>query len=85
MIDIVNFTSTTWGNPQARRYHAMIDKAFDIMKRYPGAGHKSSELPDPYRLYQVGAHVIVFYACGDTIFIVRVLHQRMSLKRHIAL
>jgi plasmid stabilization system protein ParE len=84
-IAIIHYTALQWGEAQARIYHAAIDDAFDTLCRHPAIGYKSPELPDYYRLYPVGSHVIAYYQEGDVINVARILHQRMSLRRHISM
>ncbi|WP_434735706.1 type II toxin-antitoxin system RelE/ParE family toxin [Accumulibacter sp.] len=49
--------------------------------RDPLLGHRRDDLPETHRLYLVGAHVIIYRA--DEAGVVRILHQRMSLTRHL--
>ena len=41
------------------------------------------DLPATHLAYLVGSHVIVYRVGADSLGVVRILHQRMSLARHV--
>jgi len=82
-IDILRFTGETWGQGQLHVYRDKINDALQLVARNPAMGHRSAELPETHRLYFVGSHVIIYRDQDSSIAVVRILHQRMSLTRHI--
>jgi len=80
---ILRYTGETWGERQLIVYRDKIGDALDRLLRNPGSGHPSADLPDAYRLYPVGLHVIVYRLKQQVIEVIRILHQRMSLMRHV--
>lgn len=82
-IDILRYTGETWGKAQLHVYRDKLNEAIQLIARNPGTGHGSHELPATHRVYFVGSHVIVFRHQEATIAIVRILHQRMSVSRHV--
>jgi toxin ParE1/3/4 len=64
-------------------YRDKLDEAVKTIGHNPTLGRSSPELPETHRLYFVGSHVVVYRTQGDMISVVRVLHQRMSLVRHV--
>jgi plasmid stabilization system protein ParE len=49
----------------------------------PAIGQSRDDLPPTHSAYLVGSHIIVYRVIGDSIGIVRILHQRMSVAKHI--
>ena len=86
-IDILRFTAETWGPNQLVAYRIKIDAALRSIGRNPQFGAKRDDLPATHRLAFVGAHVIVYRLEGEGvdvgIGVVRILHQHMSLVRHL--
>jgi toxin ParE1/3/4 len=80
---ILRYTGERWGQEQLHRYAARLDEAIRLLADYPDLGHLSRALPDTHRLYVVGSHVIVYRAEDTSLAIVRILHQRMNLPRHV--
>ena len=76
------YTFKNWSTEQANRYHNVIVDAFEDL----AAGRKTGRLVDireGYFKYPVGAH-LVFYRFAETgLVVVRVLHQRMDVNRHL--
>ncbi len=82
-IDILRHTGETWGEKQLQVYRDKIDDALQAINQNPQLGHSRADLPPAFSAYLVGSHVIVYRDLGDAIGIVRILHQRMSLARHV--
>jgi len=88
-IDILRFTGETWGQNQLLAYRDKINDAIQAIRNNPQLGHHRDDLPaTTHRAYLVGAHIIVYRTdadCtdADCTGVVRILHQRMSLARHI--
>lgn len=83
IVDILRYSGERWGGQQLQTYRRKLDEALQLIARNPEAGHGRDDLPATHRLYAVGSHVIVYRLAKDSVGIVRVLHQRMSLSRHI--
>jgi len=49
----------------------------------PQLGHHRDDLPSTHHANLIGSHVIVYRMRGDGVAVVRILHQRMSLGKHI--
>lgn len=81
--EIWDYTAATWGEAQAVRYlEDLRDACRDLAQ-----GSRQSRPVDVragYRKCQVGKHVL-FFQTADTgeIAIMRVLHQRMDVGRHL--
>lgn len=80
--DIWSHTASRWSLEQAESYHAAIIAAFEGLARGRKLG-RPADVRDGYFKYAVGSH-IVFYRPSETgIDVVRILHQRMDVARHL--
>ena len=82
-IDILRYTGETWGQAQLLTYRDKINDALQAISQNPQLGHGRSDLPATHLAYLVGTHVIVYRVGPDSLGVVRILHQRMSLARHV--
>jgi len=81
---IWNYTATQWGTGQAADYVRDIRDACAALARGERLSRPADEIRAGYRRCLVGAHVLFFRVtpAGD-IEIVRILHQRMDVNRHL--
>ena len=89
-IGILRYTGEAWGHDQLVAYHDQLvayrdklDGALQAIARNPALGHRRDDLPTTHQAYLVGSHVIVYRVEADSVGVVRILHQRMSLPRHV--
>ena len=82
-IDILRYTGELWGEAQLDVYRDKIDDALRAIGRNPENGQRRDDLPQTHRAYLVGSHVVVYRIEDQGVGIVRILHQRMSLARHL--
>jgi toxin ParE1/3/4 len=82
-IDILRYTGETWGPQQLAAYRGKIDEALQLIGRNPAIGHQRTDLPETHRAYLVGSHIIIYRDHEKAVAVVRILHQRMSLARHV--
>lgn len=72
-----------WGWPRAQIYLLEIQRVIEWLAAMPEAG-ASAELVRPgYRKHPAGVHIIYYRLTKDGIEIVRILHQRMDMGRHL--
>jgi toxin ParE1/3/4 len=60
-----------------------MDEALQSISQNPSFGHSRDDLPATFLAYLVGSHVIVYRVMDNAIGIARILHQRMSLVKHV--
>lgn len=82
-IDILRYTGETWGKGQLHIYRDKINDALQAIGQKPESGHQRDDLPATHLAYSVGSHVIVYRTGTHSVGVVRILHQRMSLARHV--
>ena len=82
--DIWNYTNENWSENQADKYYHLILESFKELAANPGIGKNYGSIVENLRGFKVGRH-IVFYREkeGSKIEIIRILHERMDVKRRI--
>ena len=80
---IWNYTVERWGRSQAEIYLRLIGAAVESMAADPSVGRPCDDVRLGYRKYLVGSHVLFYRVTGKAIFVVRILHQRMDIERHL--
>ncbi len=82
--EIARYTQKTWGHKQRNIYLQKIDDAFHDLSEAPDKSRNCDYIRAGYKKYGVGKHFI-FYRTTQThhIDIVRVLHGKMDIKKHL--
>ena len=76
------YTVETWSVQQAEIYHTTIISAFESLAHGQRMG-RISDVREGYFKYAIGLHMIYFKQSDLSIDIIRVLHQRMDVSRHL--
>lgn len=81
--EIFEYTREKWSEEQAERYVRMLIGKFSVL-----AGKPLSRSYDDYRVglrgYSCGKHIVLYRVIPDSkVRIVRVLHERMDIIRHL--
>jgi toxin ParE1/3/4 len=82
--EIWDYSATQWGTAQADRYIRLIASACAALAAGRAKGRSAEAIRPGYFRQTVGSHVL-FYRAGKrgSIEIVRILHQRMDVERHL--
>lgn len=80
--DIWLYTAKRWSLEQAESYHATIITAFEGLVAGTKRG-RSVDIREGYFKYSVGSHLVFYRQSDVSIDIIRVLHQRMDVERHL--
>jgi len=81
--DILSVTLHTWGAQQHDRNAALLNDALLALQDNPSLGHRSRQLPARYRSLHVGRHLIVYRCTDGMVYVVRLLHDRMDVRRRV--
>ncbi len=76
-------TYSNWGPKQARHYLTDIKRVCTQLMRNPQLGKVRDDLHSGLRVYPAGKHLIFYLEMDDGIDVVRVLHERMDIRRHL--
>ncbi|WP_417827751.1 type II toxin-antitoxin system RelE/ParE family toxin [Thalassospira sp.] len=80
--DIWRYTQRRWSVMQAEKYIREILQVFAELAGATRQGQKC-DVRDGYFKIPVGAHVIYYRQAPDAIEVVRILHGRMDVARHL--
>ncbi len=81
---IWDYTYTTWGAKQARDYLTDVKRVCAQLMRDPRLGKTRNDLYMGLRVYPVGKHLVCYFEADFGIDVVRVLHARMDIRRHLS-
>ncbi|MBC8732857.1 type II toxin-antitoxin system RelE/ParE family toxin [Paraburkholderia sp. UCT2] len=80
--DIWRYTSSNWSVDQADRYHRDLLSTIGALARGLKTGRICSVRAGYWR-YTAGSHVIFYRDTDHTLDVIRILHQRMDVDRHL--
>lgn len=80
--DIWTYTAERWSGAQADSYIADIVQAFEALAVGQRQGRPADIRPG-YLKYPIGAHVAFYKLTADYLDIIRILHGRMDVTRHL--
>jgi toxin ParE1/3/4 len=80
---IWQYSFENWGVAQADKYILLIDAAFNSLIERPEQGKPASPNHEGVMRINAGSHMIMFNRNGDTINILRILHQRMDVDQNL--
>jgi toxin ParE1/3/4 len=78
---IWRYTFQAWGEAQANRYLTDLGLTMASLLNNPSLGSPREHIRPGCRAMLCGRHMIDYFARGDGIHIVRVLHERMDVAR----
>ncbi|MFT4549777.1 MAG: toxin ParE1/3/4 [Verrucomicrobiales bacterium] len=81
--EIWEYTVEAWGEEQAERYVRLINKSFRQIADNPSLGRSCDVIREGYRKRGVGRHVIFYRTIDGDVVVVRILHDRMDVGRHL--
>ena len=80
---IAEYTIDRFGIEQARHYRDQLGACFEQLADNPGLGRRAEQLSAGLRRYEYRSQIIFYQAIDSEIMIVRVLHYRMDVRRHL--
>jgi toxin ParE1/3/4 len=82
---IWDYTSQRWNDDQAEAYVRVIQHAVELVADNPLIGRPCGEVRAGYRRHTAGSHTLYYRAGagGELIDVVRILHKRMDVDRHL--
>lgn len=83
LLDIWQYSYDKWGVDKAAEYLMQLNTGMQGLTSNPMLGKSRDVVRRGYRSIQINRHVIYFRRQGNTIDIVRVLHERMMPAKHL--
>ncbi len=81
--EIAEHTESTWGSAQKRAYLSQIRQKLQSLRESPGLGTSRPEVRDGCRSLGSGRHQIFYREARTAVIVLRVLHDRMNVHRHL--
>lgn len=81
--DIYEYTILEFGLDQARLYLLGLHERCELFAEQPSHGRTADELVPGLRRCEYQSHMIFYLPKDHGIRIIRVLHQRMDVRRHV--
>ncbi|SEE99020.1 type II toxin-antitoxin system RelE/ParE family toxin [Ruania alba] len=80
---IWDYTVEHWDVAQAESYLGDLRQAIERVATDPQRGRSCDEIRQGYRRYASGSHLIFYRTQPQGVDVIRVLHQRMDVDRHL--
>ncbi|MGK9053244.1 type II toxin-antitoxin system RelE/ParE family toxin [Xaviernesmea oryzae] len=80
---IYDYTEEKWGSDQAEDYTFGIRDFCNGLAAGEKAGRSIEAIKSGYRSLPYKSHFIIFRQTAARVIIVRILHQRMNIARHL--
>jgi toxin ParE1/3/4 len=80
--DIWRYTFEHWSFEQANLYHRDLVPTMEALARGDKTG-RACTVRDGYFQYAVGSHLVFWRETNATLDVIRILHQRMDVGRHL--
>ena len=77
------YTFTKWGGEQTIKYTEELYKTISSIANNPDTGKSRYGVPNVIKGRKSGRHVVFYRSIGQTIFIMRILHESMDHGRHL--
>ncbi len=81
--DIWAYGVERWGAGQAERYLRQVQRVIETVAEHPRQGRACDEIRPGYFKVPAGSHRVFYRLTTTGIEVVRILHQRMDIDRHI--
>ncbi|KAB1064916.1 type II toxin-antitoxin system RelE/ParE family toxin [Salibacter halophilus] len=82
--DIWVYTLHKWSKQQADRYYSLIIGEIEFIADNPLIGKSVEQTRKNYRVTNIKSHLIFYRKSDDEVIeVVRILHQRMDIKRRL--
>jgi toxin ParE1/3/4 len=81
---IWDYTHDCWGVDQAEDYVRELQRAINRVAANPRIGRASDDIRPGYRKLAAGSHTLFYRVTAENVIdVVRILHQRMDVDRHL--
>jgi toxin ParE1/3/4 len=81
--EIWRFTFTRWSRAQADAYYDDLTAAFVSLAEGRRQGRPLDDIKPGYLSIACGSHFIIYARRKQIVEIIRILHQRMNIGRHL--
>jgi toxin ParE1/3/4 len=75
---IQRYTKKSYGKEQVLKYASMLKECLEKITGNPMLGHFRPDIPQTYKAYSAGEHIIVYRLENQTVYVVAILHGSMD-------
>ena len=79
LLDALMYGLSTFGEAQALKYRASLERSFDNIAAFPRMSHERAEFSPPLRIHHHVSHYIAYTIETDHVLIVRVVKDDADL------
>jgi len=83
LANIHEYTILNFGYKQAKLYAQNIDSKIKSLANKKVKGRKADIIQFGLRRIEVGSHIVLYKEQPNLIYIVRILHKNMDIKKHL--
>lgn len=83
LANIWYYSYKNYGEKQADKYIALLESKINALQTSPMLGVECSYIRKNYRKLHIEHHVVFYYLNKSEVIIPRILHERMSHKKHL--
>jgi len=76
-------TAQKWGTTQADKYDTGLAHSLQLLADNPDLGRQCDEIKNGYHRHEYKRHVIFYRKRKEDILIVRIIHDRMDVKKRL--
>lgn len=80
---IADYTIAEHGIAQARLYRDSLKSCLEQLASNPTMGRKAEQLAPGLRRFEHKSHIVFYMIDNNILHVVRVLHSRMDVRRHL--
>ncbi len=81
--DIWRYGAGRWGAEQTEVYGEKLLAAFGFLTENPKIGVSIDYVRQGYRKHPTGSHLIIYRITSECIEVIRILHKRADVERHL--
>lgn len=81
--NIWEYTVEQWSKEQANKYYNEIFEVIDRICENSDTGKTIDDIKKGHRRTNVKSHMIIYKVKGKTMYIDRILHQKMDIEKHL--
>jgi toxin ParE1/3/4 len=81
--DIWRYGADRWGLEQTETYGEKLLAAFDFLTENPKIGASIDHVRQGYRKHPTGSHLIIYRITPECLEVMRILHKRADIERHL--
>ncbi|MDA0692704.1 MAG: type II toxin-antitoxin system RelE/ParE family toxin [Nitrospinae bacterium] len=82
LTEIYQYSIETFGEGQADKYFLDLDHCLQTLAENPHQGRPADEIEKGIFRYEHGRHIVFYVVRPPGIFVARILHQSMDIRRH---